>query len=148
MVQKADIESFLHAAKGHLIIDVRSPGEYEHAHIPGAINLPLFSNDERAAIGRHVHDAAPMPQDAQPPDDSHPMVSPSSRCFCCLSRLVGEPAGPRFHFLARLANRHLSWRCFDDHAAGAGVGGLALQWLAHAAPGTRRDASRAPHAAG
>lgn len=51
MVQKADIESFLHAAKGHLIIDVRSPGEYEHAHIPGAINLPLFSNDERAAIG-------------------------------------------------------------------------------------------------
>lgn len=33
------------------IIDVRSPGEYEHAHIPGALNLPLFSNDERAEVG-------------------------------------------------------------------------------------------------
>ena len=33
------------------IIDVRSPGEYEHAHIPGALNLPLFSNEERAEVG-------------------------------------------------------------------------------------------------
>ena len=34
-----------------IIIDVRSPAEYEHAHIPGAVNLPLFDNDERAMIG-------------------------------------------------------------------------------------------------
>ena len=34
-----------------IIIDVRSPAEYEHAHIPGALNLPLFDNDERAMIG-------------------------------------------------------------------------------------------------
>jgi tRNA 2-selenouridine synthase len=33
------------------IVDVRSPGEYEHGHIPDAINIPLFSNDERAHIG-------------------------------------------------------------------------------------------------
>lgn len=33
------------------IIDVRSPGEYEQAHIPGALNLPLFSNEERAEVG-------------------------------------------------------------------------------------------------
>jgi len=51
MVQKTDIESFLRAAEGHPIIDVRSPGEYDHAHIPGAIGLPLFSNEERAEIG-------------------------------------------------------------------------------------------------
>lgn len=35
----------------YLIIDVRSPGEYLHAHIPGAFSLPLFSDEERAAIG-------------------------------------------------------------------------------------------------
>jgi len=33
------------------IIDVRSPAEFEHGHIPGAINIPLFSNDERAHVG-------------------------------------------------------------------------------------------------
>jgi len=33
------------------MIDVRSPGEYVQGHIPGAYNLPLFSNEERAVIG-------------------------------------------------------------------------------------------------
>ncbi len=44
-------EEFLELSKKFPIIDVRSPGEYEHAHIPGALNLPLFSNEERAEIG-------------------------------------------------------------------------------------------------
>jgi len=35
----------------YLIIDVRSPGEYAHAHIPSAFSLPLFTDEERAAIG-------------------------------------------------------------------------------------------------
>lgn len=34
-----------------LVIDVRSPGEYNHAHLPGAKNLPLFTDDERAEVG-------------------------------------------------------------------------------------------------
>ncbi|MEM9567185.1 MAG: tRNA 2-selenouridine(34) synthase MnmH [Cyanobacteria bacterium P01_E01_bin.34] len=33
------------------ILDVRSPGEFEQAHIPGAISFPLFSNEERAVVG-------------------------------------------------------------------------------------------------
>lgn len=33
------------------IIDVRSPAEYAEDHIPGAINLPVLDNDERAKIG-------------------------------------------------------------------------------------------------
>jgi len=33
------------------LIDVRSPGEYTKGHIPGSINIPLFSNEERAVIG-------------------------------------------------------------------------------------------------
>src|ERR1700733_6721074 len=31
--------------------DVRSPSEYAHARIPGAISLPLFSDAERALVG-------------------------------------------------------------------------------------------------
>jgi tRNA 2-selenouridine synthase len=34
-----------------LVLDVRSPAEFQHAHIPGATNLPLFSDEERAIIG-------------------------------------------------------------------------------------------------
>ncbi|MEC1714625.1 tRNA 2-selenouridine(34) synthase MnmH [Schinkia azotoformans] len=34
-----------------IFIDVRSPGEYEEFHIPNAISVPLFSNEERAQVG-------------------------------------------------------------------------------------------------
>lgn len=50
-VQKIFIEEFLAAAKKYPVLDVRSPGEYDHAHLPGAYNLPLFSNDERKVVG-------------------------------------------------------------------------------------------------
>lgn len=33
------------------IIDVRTPDEYGHFHIPGAVNLPIFSNKEREIVG-------------------------------------------------------------------------------------------------
>ena len=33
------------------IVDVRSPAEYLAGHIPGAVNIPLFSNEERAVVG-------------------------------------------------------------------------------------------------
>ena len=32
-------------------MDVRSPAEFAHAHIPGAHSLPLFSDEERKAVG-------------------------------------------------------------------------------------------------
>ncbi|MFN7678327.1 MAG: tRNA 2-selenouridine(34) synthase MnmH [Cyanobacteriota bacterium] len=33
------------------LIDVRTPAEYGRGHIPGAVNLPLFSDGERAEVG-------------------------------------------------------------------------------------------------
>ncbi|MEO5644425.1 MAG: tRNA 2-selenouridine(34) synthase MnmH [Bacteroidia bacterium] len=33
------------------VLDVRSPGEFLSGHIPGAINMPLFTNEERADVG-------------------------------------------------------------------------------------------------
>lgn len=51
MVQRLPVEDFLLKSKGKTIIDVRSPKEFLHAHIPGAISLPLFSDDERAEVG-------------------------------------------------------------------------------------------------
>lgn len=49
MPTKIDISR---AVKSDLpIIDVRSPAEYEKGHIPKAVNIPLFTNQERAQIG-------------------------------------------------------------------------------------------------
>ncbi|MBN2617108.1 MAG: tRNA 2-selenouridine(34) synthase MnmH [Spirochaetales bacterium] len=45
------IDIFLNEDKSLPIIDVRSPLEYKKGHIPGAINIPLFSNRERADVG-------------------------------------------------------------------------------------------------
>ncbi len=50
-IQKITIGEFLQLAKQHPVFDVRSPGEYIHAHIPGAISLPLFTDDERKIVG-------------------------------------------------------------------------------------------------
>lgn len=50
-VQKIGIDDFVQNASQQIVIDVRSPGEYEHAHIPGAFSLPLFNNEERAIVG-------------------------------------------------------------------------------------------------
>ncbi|BCG47870.1 Selenophosphate-dependent tRNA 2-selenouridine synthase [Citrifermentans bremense] len=35
----------------HLLVDVRTPLEYEEDHLPGAINVPLLTNEERVEIG-------------------------------------------------------------------------------------------------
>lgn len=44
--------SFLLASAGNLpVLDVRSPAEYAHARIPGALSFPLFTDDERHQVG-------------------------------------------------------------------------------------------------
>jgi len=51
MPSEIDIAEFLSMAKNIPVIDVRSPSEYLKGHIPGALNLPLFSDDERVKVG-------------------------------------------------------------------------------------------------
>lgn len=41
----------LYEFEGLPLIDVRSPSEYNHSHIPGALNIPLFDDNERAQVG-------------------------------------------------------------------------------------------------
>jgi tRNA 2-selenouridine synthase len=38
-------------AKSNPVLDARSPGEFGHAHFPGAFNLALFTNEERKVVG-------------------------------------------------------------------------------------------------
>jgi len=45
------IEDFLPLTDSWPLVDVRSPNEYAQGHIPGAVNIPLFNDEERAAVG-------------------------------------------------------------------------------------------------
>lgn len=50
-VKRINIEEFLQLSLQHPIADVRSPSEFQHAHIPGAFSLPLFTDEERRIVG-------------------------------------------------------------------------------------------------
>ncbi|WP_312109428.1 tRNA 2-selenouridine(34) synthase MnmH [Brevibacillus reuszeri] len=49
-MQEITVEELLVKGYGNLI-DVRSPGEFARESIPGAVNIPLFSDPERAQVG-------------------------------------------------------------------------------------------------
>lgn len=51
MTRPITIEDLLNLPDALPVADVRTPAEYTHGHIPGAINLPLFTNDERVKVG-------------------------------------------------------------------------------------------------
>ena len=50
-VEKIHIREFIEKSADYPVLDVRSPGEFLHAHIPGAYSLPLFTDQERAVVG-------------------------------------------------------------------------------------------------
>ncbi len=51
MPTSINIQEFINLSKSHPILDVRTPAEFAKGHIPGAFNLPLFTDDERVIIG-------------------------------------------------------------------------------------------------
>jgi tRNA 2-selenouridine synthase len=50
-LKKIDVTTFLESAEIIPVIDVRSPMEFLAGHIPGAVNIPLFDDIERAVVG-------------------------------------------------------------------------------------------------
>jgi tRNA 2-selenouridine synthase len=50
-IHKININELIPAIEDYLIIDARSEGEYEQAHIPNAISIALFNNEQRAKVG-------------------------------------------------------------------------------------------------
>lgn len=79
-----------------VFLDTRSPAEYEHAHIPGALSFPLMSNEERAIIGtiykQQGRQAAVTegfrligPRFAEFVEKAH-QITEGKKCFC----IVGE----------------------------------------------------------
>lgn len=48
---RPDTLSAIAAARFDTVIDVRSPSEFARDHLPGALNLPVLDDDERARVG-------------------------------------------------------------------------------------------------
>jgi tRNA 2-selenouridine synthase len=51
MADSIQIEQFLALSSAYPVIDVRSPSEFAHGHMPGALNIPLFNDQERTEVG-------------------------------------------------------------------------------------------------
>lgn len=49
--KKISLAEFIEMKDQYPVLDVRSPGEFNHAHIPGAISVPLFTDEERRVVG-------------------------------------------------------------------------------------------------
>ena len=55
MIDVAAAHTMITTGSSTLVVDVRTPGEYETAHIPGAINLPLDQiNDHLTQLADHA----------------------------------------------------------------------------------------------
>jgi tRNA 2-selenouridine synthase len=50
-VIKLPPDRFLDLSVSLPVVDVRSQGEYAYGHIPGAVNIPLFADSQRAEVG-------------------------------------------------------------------------------------------------
>jgi tRNA 2-selenouridine synthase len=50
-IQKVNVVRFLELSETIQIADGRSPSEFNFGHIPGAVNIPLFDDKEREAVG-------------------------------------------------------------------------------------------------
>lgn len=51
MAEQITIDSFISLSASYPVVDVRSPLEYQQGHIPGAVNIPLFDDQERKVVG-------------------------------------------------------------------------------------------------
>ncbi len=51
MFREITPEELISDFENFLLVDIRSPSEYEEFHIPGAVNIPLFDDEEKRFIG-------------------------------------------------------------------------------------------------
>ena len=51
MIHRISIHELLSQPERVPIVDVRTPAEFNQGHIPGGLNLPLFTNEERVQVG-------------------------------------------------------------------------------------------------
>ncbi|MFT6865485.1 MAG: tRNA 2-selenouridine synthase [Cyclobacteriaceae bacterium] len=59
-MKRLNAQDFLLLSEKTPIIDVRSPVEFEQGRLPNALNMPLFSNEERTVVGTLYKQQGPL----------------------------------------------------------------------------------------
>jgi tRNA 2-selenouridine synthase len=107
MSKTVNIDEFLELAKTHAILDVRTPAEFEKGHIPGAVNLPLFTNEERVIVGT--------------------LYKQQGRQPAILKGL--ELVGPKLRSIVEEAQKHTKDNCILTHCWRGGMRSGSVAWL-------------------
>lgn len=87
------IEAFLSASGP--IVDVRSPSEHAQGRIPGAMNVPLFSDEERAEVGTLYKQSGRRESIQRGLELVGPKLAQMGQQLCELS--AGQPEPLRLH---------------------------------------------------
>ena len=74
-LEKVATELFLRLGEKIPVCDVRSPLEYKAGHIPGAVNIPIFSDSEREAVGIRYKEEGRIPAIMEGLDLAAPRMS-------------------------------------------------------------------------
>lgn len=88
------------------IVDVRSPSEFAEGHIPGAVNIALFTDEERAKVGtlykQQSREAAI--------DAGFEIAGPKMKTFADQARGVADDEGLRVYcWRGGMRSGHMSW---------------------------------------
>lgn len=59
MVERINALQIADYQQDRVVVDVRSPSEFLQGHVPNAVNIPLFSDEERAVVGTLFKRASP-----------------------------------------------------------------------------------------
>jgi tRNA 2-selenouridine synthase len=102
-----NINDFLKLSGTHPVLDVRTPAEFDHGHIPGAYNIPLFTNEERVIIGTLYKQEGKQP--------------------AILKGL--ELVGPKLHQFISEANKINNSGTFLFHCWRGGMRSASMAWL-------------------
>lgn len=84
-VKRIDVKEFLKLAETIPVADVRSPSEYNAGHIPGAVNIPIFNDEARAAVGTKYKKEGRIPAIVEGLRQSGPEMSEKLRDAVSLS---------------------------------------------------------------
>jgi len=122
MPDELTTDDFLACPDGGAIIDVRTPAEFAQGHIPGAVNVPLFSNEERAEIGTIYVQQGRIPAVSMGLRRVGPRLDELARTLLGLT----DPAEPRL--------RIHCWR--------GGMRSASVAWLMESTIGCRVDTLR------
>ena len=109
MITKLQADAFLKQSHVLPVFDVRSPSEFIQGHIPGALSLPLFTDEERARVGIRYKN--------------------SGRDFAV--KLGLQIVGPKLSWYAEEAQRLAPERKVLLHCWRGGMRSESLAWLLH-----------------